>query len=130
MSDQPVARDNAAVIREALDEWRRSAEDEREYREIAEALAALESLQADAQISYDERVEYERRVLAAEEDKLAAEREAASLREKLERIGENARAWHGSEGLGTGHTRALGVIAAWVDEALAGSGGGTEGDQT
>ena len=50
----------------------------------------------------------------------AAEARCARLQQALARVRENAKAWHGSEGLDTGHARALAVIAEWCDEALAG----------
>jgi hypothetical protein len=48
----------------------------------------------------------------------AAERQATDMEKALERVRENAKAWHGSEGLDTGHARALAVIAEWCDAAL------------
>lgn len=51
---------------------------------------------------------------------LVAERDA--LADALHRVQKNATAWHGNEGLGTGHARALAVIAEWAMDALADSG--------
>jgi hypothetical protein len=40
------------------------------------------------------------------------------LEKALGRIRFNATSWHGPEGEGTGHARALAVIATWAEEAL------------
>jgi hypothetical protein len=48
------------------------------------------------------------------------EAELSRLRQTLERTRENAKAWHGPDGLRTGHAHALAVIAQWCDDALAG----------
>lgn len=57
---------------------------------------------------------------------LDAERETVvQLRQALERVRENARAWHGPQP-DMGHVRALAVIATWCDAALEGPAPATE----
>ena len=84
-----------------------------------DGMIALDSLLALVARLTDSNATVTKAWYAARAERDAAVRDAATLREALAEIEANALDWHGPEGLGSGHDKALAVIAAWCSTALA-----------